>query len=237
MACGSFLTILLGSGPAWGHAIFPTKVFPADSDQRIVINVAHERAPEEFNIAIDVSIPTGWKVTACEAVAPWKCRIDASPQVLRYSKDAAAGPAANDESFSFTARTGPPNTYSFPTNQTYNSGEKVGWVGPVGSEEPAPVLKTEAGAAAAAPATSTSPAPTATATASVPTTTPASASATAPAPATTPATTTAPASGDPDLPNTGSPGEQLYNLALMLVIGGAVVLWSTDPLLRRADTR
>ncbi|MGH3848426.1 MAG: hypothetical protein ACRDRT_01765, partial [Pseudonocardiaceae bacterium] len=142
-ACGLYITFV-GVVPAWGHAVFPTKIFPADSDQRIVVDVPHERAPEDFNVAIDIAIPTGWKAPGCEAVAPWKCRIDASPHVVRYSKDAAAGPNANDEKFAFNARTGPPGNHSFPTNQTYNNGEKVGWIGAAGTAEPAPILKTEA---------------------------------------------------------------------------------------------
>lgn len=68
---------------------------------------------------------------------------------------------------------------------------------------------------------------------------PASAPATTSAPAATgtPTPTSAPAVTDPDLPVTGSPGERLYNLALILLLGGAVLLWSTDPWLRRTSTR
>ncbi len=143
----SLALLLLGAAPAWGHAVFPTKVYPSDSDQRIVLDVAHERGPDDFNVAVDVAMPAGWNATACEAAAPWQCRIDAgNPKVVRFSKDAAAGPTANDETFVFTARTGPPGNHSFPTNQTYNTGERIAWAGPVGSNEPAPVLKTEAGA-------------------------------------------------------------------------------------------
>ena len=41
---------------------------------------------------------------------------------------------------------GLPGTYAFPTDQTYNTGETIGWVGTPGSNEPAPALKTQAGA-------------------------------------------------------------------------------------------
>lgn len=49
--------------------------------------------------------------------------------------------------------------------------------------------------------------------------------------------TTSSGSGDPNLPNTGSSGERLYNLALTLLLVGAALLWCADPLLRRPNAK
>jgi hypothetical protein len=143
------------AAPASAHATFvgPTS-YPTGADQHLTLEVPHERSDGPFNVDVAVYLPATWQAQACDAVAPWSCTIgvgDGRP-LLRWIKDAAAGPTSNDETFSFAARTGPPGLAAFPVIQTYSTGEEVRWIGSPGAGEPAPTLQIVA--ASAAPSTS-----------------------------------------------------------------------------------
>lgn len=140
------------AGPALAHATFPGgTTYPSGTDQRLVMDVAHEREPGVYNTAVSAFLPSSWSALACEAAPTWQCQVttaDGRP-VIRWTKDAGAPQTPNDETFAFTARIGPPGAASLPVTQTYSTGEVVRWIGPSNSEEPAPVLESAPGGVSA----------------------------------------------------------------------------------------
>ncbi len=140
------LVALFDATPAGAHASFlgAPAAFPISTDQSLTMEVPHERDDVTYNVEVKVALGDGWTATGCEASATWTCThgVQDGRQVVRFVKDAGAGPAA-DEVFRFSVRTASAvGTFPFPTIQTYNTGETVSWIGQAGSEEPAPVLKT-----------------------------------------------------------------------------------------------
>jgi hypothetical protein len=184
---------------AFGHAtISGASTFPASSDQRITMDVPGERGDSVTNTNVKVYLPADWTGLGCEAAAPWHCTSTPNAlegrTLIEWNKDAGAGPTTADETFVFAARTGAPGKYTVPVNQTYSSGETVRWVGPDGSETPAPTVTVTAASAAT------------TTTAAQPSTTqPTSATTTAPGAT----TTSSPAAAVTTLPGTTTtaPGE------------------------------
>jgi Domain of unkown function (DUF1775) len=181
---------VIGAWPAYvdAHATFlnaPASV-PADTDIALTMSVPHERDDTTFNVDVAIQLPDGWTGVACQTKPTWTCTMpnEAGHVVVRYVKDAGADPA-EDETFQYTAHVGPTvETVSFPTLQTYNTGEVVAWIGDPGGSDPAPTLEVTA-----APPTTPPPTP-------APTSPPATNPSATPAPTTAavPATTAAPVS-------------------------------------------
>jgi Domain of unkown function (DUF1775) len=162
----------------------PASVAP-DSDIAVTLHVEHERGAGVYNVGVAIRLPEGWTGVACETKPTWTCGIATESQrvVVTFVKDEGAAPA-EDETFNITLHSATTvGTATFPTLQTYNTGEEVGWVGDPGSEEPAPTLEV-ADASSPAPPTTTAVAP-------APTTTAGSATTVSPATTASPATTTA----------------------------------------------
>lgn len=141
-----WMTLLVGASAASAHAFFvgAPSGFPVDTDQTLTMDVPHERGDGIWNVEVVVALPDGWSPIGCEAKPTWTCGsgTQSGRTVTRFTKDAGAGPA-EDERFVFTVHTGSAvGTFSFPTLQTYDTGEQVGWIGPPGSDEPAPQLTT-----------------------------------------------------------------------------------------------
>lgn len=185
---------------AFGHAtISGASTFPASSDQRVTMDVPGERGDSVTNTNVKIYLPADWTGLGCEAAAPWHCASTPNAlegrTVIEWNKDAGAGPTAADETFVLTAHTGAPGKYTMPVNQTYSSGETVRWVGPEGSETPAPTVTVTAASAATTTTTTAQPS----------TTQPTSATTTAPGAT----TTSAPPASVTTLPGatTTAPGE------------------------------
>ena len=132
----------IGALPAYvdAHAVFvnaPANV-PADTDIDLTMNVPHERDDTTFNVDVAIQLPAGWNGVVCQVKPTWTCTMgtESGHVVVRFVKDSGAGPA-EDETFQYTAHAGPNSgTASFPTLQTYNTGEVVAWIGEPGSSDP-----------------------------------------------------------------------------------------------------
>ena len=127
------------------HATFvgAPAVVVADTDIALTMNVPHERDDTTFNVGVAIRLPADWTGVACQNKQTWSCSIgvESSLVVIRFDKDPNAAPA-EDESFGMTVHSGPtPGSASFPTLQTYSTGEVVAWIGPPGSSAPAPILQ------------------------------------------------------------------------------------------------
>jgi Domain of unkown function (DUF1775) len=157
-------TLIVGLIGAWAppivdaHVEFegaPATVAP-DTDIALTIHVPNEREATNFNVGVAIRLPEGWTGVECETKPTWTCVIATESQrdVIRFTKDQGAA-AAEDETFNITLHSGTTvGTASFPTLQTYDTGEEVGWVGDPGSDEPAPTLEV---ADAATPTTAVEP--------------------------------------------------------------------------------
>lgn len=127
------------------HAAFlgaPASVAP-DTDIALTMSVPHERDDATYNVGIAIRLPEGWAGIACQNKPTWACSIGAESgfDVVRFEKDPSSAPA-EDETFAITVHTGTTQgSASFPTVQTYNTGEEVAWIGAPGSAEPAPFLQ------------------------------------------------------------------------------------------------
>ena len=153
------VSVISWAAPASAHAKFPGAVpYASGTDQRLTLQVPEERGDKTHTAGITVFIPAGWRATACDAAAPWRCTVPAGTaergDVVEWVLDSGAAPGPDDETFVFSVHTGPPGKVSFPVHQTYASGEVVRWIGPAGGEEPAPRLEAVGGAAPSATTTS-----------------------------------------------------------------------------------
>ena len=120
----------------------PATVAP-NSDIALTLHVANEREATNFNVAVAMQLPEGWTGVSCETKPTWKCEITTvSERVeIHFDKDEGAAPA-EDEIFEFTLHSAANlGTATFPTLQTYNTGEEVGWIGDPASDAPAPTLE------------------------------------------------------------------------------------------------
>ncbi len=167
------VAVVVGIVGAWApasvfaHVEFedaPATVAP-NSDIALTLHVANEREASNFNVAVAMRLPEGWTGVSCETKPTWTCEISTvSERVeVHFDKDAGAA-AAEDETFEFTLHSAATlGTATFPTLQTYDTGEEVGWIGDPGSENPSPVLEvadpatttTESGATTTAAAATT----------------------------------------------------------------------------------
>jgi hypothetical protein len=150
---------VLGTLSEWvdAHATFiGPQTVAASTRTSLVMNVPNERDDTTFNVEVAIRLPDGWSGLGCRTKPSWTCSIGSEfgHAVVRFRKDVGAA-QAEDETFGFTVLTGTATgTVSFPTAQTYNTGETVSWIDGPNSAEPAPSLQvTEA------PTTATTDAP------------------------------------------------------------------------------
>jgi uncharacterized protein YcnI len=125
---------------AWAHAEFEgNPSVPANSDQKLTLNVPEEKGPNVHNTKVVVVVPSGFSVSGCEK-SGWRCEVapaSGGRTTVTYSREAGG----SDTRFSFGVRTPGPGEYPFATNQTYSDNSTARWNGPPDSENPAPVLK------------------------------------------------------------------------------------------------
>ena len=143
---GALLFVAAGASAAHAHAVFQGQPsgFPVNTAQQLTMNVPHERDDTTYNVGVTMYLASGWQPLACEPKPTWTCSIgqaDGRP-LIRFAKAAGTAPA-EDELFRFSVKTAATTgEFSFPTIQTYNTGESVRWIGSKGSQEPAPILRT-----------------------------------------------------------------------------------------------
>ncbi|HVV37341.1 MAG TPA: DUF1775 domain-containing protein [Acidimicrobiales bacterium] len=144
VAAAALAFVALSATAALAHAQFQTTTngLPANSQQSLRMYVPNERDDSNYNISVAVYFPDSWAPVSCATKATWDCALGASDgrQTITFTKAAGAAPA-EDEYFAFVARTASSaGAYAFPTLQTYNDNEVVRWIGPKGSDQPAPIL-------------------------------------------------------------------------------------------------
>ena len=128
---------------AWAHAVFLSSgSVPANSDQKLTLNVPEEKGPSVHNTKVVFVVPAGFKVASCDPKPEWTCAVSGASNgrtLVTYTR--SSGTDA-DARFSFGVHTpGEARDYAFQTNQTYNDNSTVRWDGPPDSDTPAPVLK------------------------------------------------------------------------------------------------
>jgi uncharacterized protein YcnI len=141
MAAGTVLAALPAA--AWAHAVFlSNSSVPANSDQKLTLNVPEEKGSSIHNSKVVFVVPSGFSVSGCDPKSQWQCAVSPASQgrtTVAYTRD--AGDDA-DGRFSFGVHTpGQPGDYPFAVNQTYSDNSTTRWNGPPDSETPAPVLK------------------------------------------------------------------------------------------------
>jgi uncharacterized protein YcnI len=128
---------------AWAHAVFLSSgSVPANSDQKLTLNVPEEKGPSVHNTKIVFVVPAGFSVSGCDPKPQWTCAVSGASDgrtLVTYTR--SSGTDA-DGRFTFGVHTpGQGGDYPFPTNQSYSDNSTVRWDGPPGSDTPAPVLK------------------------------------------------------------------------------------------------
>jgi len=137
--------VVLAAVPAaaWAHAVFLSSgSVPANSDQKVTLNVPEEKGPSVHNSKVVFVVPTGFSVAGCDPKPQWTCAVSAASNgrtLVTYSR--SSGTDA-DGRFSFGVHTpGQAGDYPFQTIQSYSDNSTVRWDGPPDSDTPAPVLK------------------------------------------------------------------------------------------------
>jgi uncharacterized protein YcnI len=127
---------------AWAHAEFVSNSsVPANSDQKLTLDVPEEKGPTVHNTKVVFVVPSGFSVSGCDPKPQWKCAVAPASEgrtTVTYTRSSGDDP---DGKFSFGVHTPGPGDYPFATNQTYSDNSTVRWNGPPDSEAPAPVLK------------------------------------------------------------------------------------------------
>ena len=135
---------LLAAVPAtaWAHAVFLSSgSVPANTDQKLTLNVPEEKGPNVHNTKIVFVVPAGFKVAGCDPKPEWTCAVSPASggrTLVTYTR--SSGTDA-DARFSFGVHTPGQGDYPFDTNQYYSDNSTVRWDGPPDSDTPAPVLK------------------------------------------------------------------------------------------------
>jgi uncharacterized protein len=173
------IAALLSPASAEAHVTLQPSEQPADQFVRADLRVPNERDNASTN-KVEVRFPPGFLFASYEPVPGWKGRITTeklakpvpSPEkgeppiteqvkeftVAATNNSTAIGPGQfQDFGLSLLMPKKPGKTLAFKAIQTYDNGEVVRWIGPPGSEEPAPQVKLTSGSeTAGTPAASTS---------------------------------------------------------------------------------
>ena len=141
VATGAALGLLPAA--AWAHAVFLSSgSVPANSDQKLTLNVPEEKGGSVHNTKVVFVVPEGFSVAGCDPKPQWSCAVSGASggrTLVTYTRSSGDDP---DGRFSFGVHTpGQRGEYPFQTNQTYSDNSTVRWNGPPDSETPAPVLK------------------------------------------------------------------------------------------------
>jgi periplasmic copper chaperone A len=172
---GAALLAALAVAPAAGaHVTLQPEETPAGGFTRLDVRVPNER-DNASTTKVDVRFPPGFLFVSTEPVQGWNAKVtmrkldkpveqfgeQISEEVGRvtFTGDGETGVIRPGEFQDFGLSVGVPDkagsTLTFPSLQTYSSGEVVRWIGPPDSEEPAPQVKLTAAepeGGAAAPA-------------------------------------------------------------------------------------
>ena len=128
---------------AWAHAVFvSSSSVPANSDQKLTLNVPEEKGPDVHNTKVVFIVPAGFSVSGCDPKPQWTCAVSPASggrTLVTYSRSTGTDPDGRYSLGVHTPRQG--GDFPFNTNQTYSDNSTVRWDGPPDSDTPAPVLK------------------------------------------------------------------------------------------------
>jgi len=141
VAAGAALPVV--PAHAWSHAVSLSSVSePANSDQKLTLNVPEEKGPSVHNTKVVFVVPSGFSVSGCDQKPQWSCAVSGASNgrtLVTYTRSSGSDA---DARFTFGVHTpGQGGDYPFQTNQSYSDNSTVRWDGPPGSDTPAPVLK------------------------------------------------------------------------------------------------
>ena len=141
VAAGAALAVVPAA--AWAHAVFLSSgSVPANSDQKLTLNVPEEKGPSVHNTKVVFVVPSGFSVSGCDQKPQWSCAVSGASNgrtLVTYTRSSGSDA---DARFTFGVHTpGQGGDYPFQTNQSYSDNSTVRWDGPPGSDTPAPVLK------------------------------------------------------------------------------------------------
>jgi periplasmic copper chaperone A len=173
---GAALVAVLALAPtAVAHVTLQPEETPAGGFTRLDVRVPNER-DNASTTKVDVRFPPGFLFVSYEPAPGWDVKVTMrkldkpveqfGEQIreevgrVTFTGDGETGVIRPGEFQDFGLSVGVPDkagsTLSFPSLQTYSSGEVVRWIGPPDSEEPAPQVKLTAaepeGGGAAQPA-------------------------------------------------------------------------------------
>ncbi len=149
------LAALLAAPAALAHFAFVPGEAPARSFARLQISVPNEE-PDASTVRVAVEIPEDVVFVRVPPTPGWQVRVEREPldepllvgnrrveeriAVVEWS----GGEISGSNSQSFAIRLAVPRTpgesLAFRATQTYSDGQAVAWVGPPGSDRPAPLL-------------------------------------------------------------------------------------------------
>ena len=160
----------------------PTSVPAGGEDTRLVVRVPNE-LDNASTVKVDLQLPPGFASVSYEPSPGWSVKVtkaklakpvhtddgDITEGVTRITwtgdgKQGSIPPGAyKDFPLSVLVPGKAGDTLTFKALQTYSNGKIVRWIGPEGSDEPAPTVSVTSSTDAAAAATPAAPVPTATA--------------------------------------------------------------------------
>jgi uncharacterized protein YcnI len=124
--------------------ISPTRADPGRT-QAIAFHIENESSSAR-TVRLDVALPPGVGHVKPLALGGWKFQQSGSPGSVRqisFVAGAPIGPGEAAKAFrvSMSLPRTPGATVSFKGVQAYDDGKRVRWIGPPGSDEPAPTLR------------------------------------------------------------------------------------------------
>jgi periplasmic copper chaperone A len=138
------MALLLPSAALAHFEVKPRRGDPNDA-RAFTFSIENEQS-NAATVRFDVQLPTGVEFLGARSLGGWKLVRAASrggPRTISFRARRPLGPGEAEHEFVVSLRLPrtPGATLSFKGVQTYDNGEKVRWIGPPGSEEPAPTVR------------------------------------------------------------------------------------------------
>jgi uncharacterized protein len=143
------------------HVTLQPNTAAAGGFTRVNVRVPNER-DDASTTKVELQLPDGFEFVSYEPVAGWSVKVTKQGDNVKEIRWASKTGIAPGQFRDFGLSVGVPgkagDTLTFKALQTYSSGETVRWIGPEGSDNPAPTVSLTAasGEAHAAPAAAAS---------------------------------------------------------------------------------
>lgn len=146
---------LLAAPAALAHFAFVPGEAPARSFARLQISVPNEE-PDASTVGVAVEIPESVLFVRVPPTPGWQVRVEREPldepllvgdrrvedriSVVEWSGGEISGTASQAFAIRLAVPRAAGESLAFRATQTYSDGQAVAWVGPPGSDKPAPLL-------------------------------------------------------------------------------------------------